>query len=71
MNKVEGGINEHWLDKALREKKLLYAVGQQHGARMSAEVILWLVNWKNDMLGIKRGLYEENLIAEERNEQVI
>lgn len=70
-NKVEGAVNEHWLDKALRQKKPLYAVGQQHGARMSAEVILWLVNWKNEMLGIKRSIYEETLIYEEKNEQVL
>lgn len=68
-SEVQGGVNEHWLDRAIRNKERIIYDGNK--VRMSAEIILWLTNWRNEMLGIKRPLYEDVLIYEEKNEQLI
>lgn len=61
-------MNMHWLDQI----RLGYRKPTQdfiNKPRISAEDILKLIKWKNEMLGIKRSLHEESIIAEERNEQ--
>ena len=68
-DKVEGGINEHWLDRAIRNGERIIYDGNK--VRMTADVIVWLQQWKNDMLGVKRSIAEESLIYEEKNEQMV
>jgi len=38
--------------------------------RISAEVLAKLIAWKNELSGKNNSIYEEHLIAEEKNEQL-
>ncbi len=62
-------MTEHWLTKRLREHKPINDV--ENYPRISAITMLKLIQWRNSMLGIKRSLHEEQLIFEEKNEQVL
>lgn len=64
-----GAVNEHWVDKAEREgRSIIYNTNY---IRMSASIILWLNKWKNEMLGYTRSIHEDNIIHQEKNEQVL
>lgn len=63
-------MNLHWLEQI----KLGYKKAPKdflNKPRISAEDILKLIQWKNEMLGIKRSLHEESVIAEERDINVV
>lgn len=64
-------MTEHWIDRRRREGKPINLIGFVNPPRMSAQVILKLVNWRNEMNGIKRSLFEEDLIYQEKNEQIV
>ena len=69
-DKVEGAVCEHWVDKWLKTHAALPPL-TGNNVRLSADVILWLQDWKNEMLGVKRSIYEETLIYDEKNEQMV
>lgn len=71
VGKIKEYMTENWLTKALREHRPLNLAGHINRPRISAETILKMVTYKNNLLGIKRSLHEESLISEEKNEQVI
>lgn len=57
-------MNVHWLQQKGRQENL---AGHFNKPRISAETMLKLFKLKNELLGTKRSLYEESLIAEEQN----
>jgi hypothetical protein len=58
--------NIHWIDHCAKNHFAL-DLGHKNPPRISAVSMLRLINLKNNMLGIKRSLYEESLIDEEAN----
>lgn len=58
--------NVHWVDYCLKNH-LSLGLGNINQPRMSAQTMLKLVELKNSMGGVSRSLYEESLVAEEKN----
>lgn len=65
IRKIMAGI-KHWLEDPSRERKFEHE--HINMPRISATNMLKLIQLKNSMLGIKRSLYEESVISEERGE---
>ena len=58
-------MNEHWLDIAVREHRLLNLVGHQNFVRIPAESMIKLNTLKQKLLGTNRTLYEQQVFEEE------
>ena len=61
-------MTEHWMDKALREHRLLNLQGHFNRPRISADTMLKLVRLRNDLTGDNKSIYEASLMAEERGQ---
>jgi hypothetical protein len=57
---------KHWLEDPNRSR--LPAHEHINRPRISAETILRLITWRNQMRGIKRSLFEESQLAAEQNQ---
>lgn len=64
-------MTEHWLEIAKREHRLFNLVGHQNFARISADTILKMNQYKQSIQGTNRSLYEQALIEEELHSELI